>query len=214
MVPRERRRRPPSMSLRLRLVAALAALLTVGLAVFGVATYGVQSRAEYRRLDDGLRATVPNVGHSLTAAFGLSDAGRHATKATGSTGKGASGPAADGTSDGPNGSFDPGREAELGTYAELRDASGRIVQTIPLLSGAAPRRGSARPCWSTSRSTPARPRGRGNGGCCSPPSPSTSAIGYSSPSRPTRSRSRCAVCCSSRPLPVSRCSRCSPRAPG
>ena len=133
------------MSLRLRLVAALAALLTVGLAVFGVATYGVQSRAEYRRLDDGLRATVPNVGHSLTAAYGLSDAGRHATRATGSTGNGATRPGADGTSDGPNGSFDPGREAELGTYAELRDASGKIVQTIPLLSGAAPKLGSSVP---------------------------------------------------------------------
>ena len=145
MVPRERRRRPSSMSLRLRLVAALAALLTVGLAVFGVATYGVQSRAEYRRLDDGLRATVPNVGHTLTVAYGLPDADGHAGPSAATGGQGSGGQGSGGKSGGQGGAFDQGREAELGTYAELRDATGKVVKTVLLASGAAPKLGSLVP---------------------------------------------------------------------
>jgi len=53
------RRRPSihEMTLRLRLVVALLILATVGLGVFGVATYTLYSRSQYGRLDEELRAT-------------------------------------------------------------------------------------------------------------------------------------------------------------
>lgn len=50
------------MTLRLRLVAALVALLTVGLAIFGVTTYGFYARSQYERLDDELRDLARPVG--------------------------------------------------------------------------------------------------------------------------------------------------------
>jgi two-component system OmpR family sensor kinase len=43
------------MTLRLRLVAALVVLLTVGLAIFGVATYGFYARSQYDELDRELK---------------------------------------------------------------------------------------------------------------------------------------------------------------
>ena len=59
------------MTLRLRLVIALAALVTVGLAVFGVATYELYARSQYQRLDDQLSASVPLVTRQLTDAAGF-----------------------------------------------------------------------------------------------------------------------------------------------
>jgi two-component system OmpR family sensor kinase len=54
-----RRAAPPiDMTLRLRLVLALLALTTVGLCVFGFATYSIYSRSQYERLDDQLRTTI------------------------------------------------------------------------------------------------------------------------------------------------------------
>ena len=50
------------MTLRLRLVAALVGLLTVGLAIFGVTTYGFYARSQYERLDDELRDLARPVG--------------------------------------------------------------------------------------------------------------------------------------------------------
>ncbi|MCU1487977.1 MAG: sensor histidine kinase [Actinomycetia bacterium] len=48
------------MTLRSRLVAALVLLATVGLAVFGVATYELYAHSEYDRLDDQLRSARPS----------------------------------------------------------------------------------------------------------------------------------------------------------
>ena len=53
------------MTLRFRLVLALVALVAVGLAVFGIATYTAFSRVQYQRLDDQLRASVPFVTGQL-----------------------------------------------------------------------------------------------------------------------------------------------------
>ena len=55
------------MRLRVRLVAALVALSTGGLAVFGVVTYSLYSRSQYQRLDDQLRAAVPALARELQA---------------------------------------------------------------------------------------------------------------------------------------------------
>ncbi len=63
------------MTLRARLITALAVLVTVGLAAFGYATYARYSNAEYQRLDDGLRSALPVVSRQLAAAIGL-DRGR------------------------------------------------------------------------------------------------------------------------------------------
>lgn len=53
------------MSLRARLVAALTALLAVGMLVYGVGTYRAFARAELDRLDDDLEAAVPLVTREL-----------------------------------------------------------------------------------------------------------------------------------------------------
>ena len=43
-------------SLRARLVAALAILLAAGLGLFGFATYSIYARQQHQRLDEGLRS--------------------------------------------------------------------------------------------------------------------------------------------------------------
>jgi two-component system OmpR family sensor kinase len=53
-------------TLRLRLVLALAGLLVVGLGVFGVVTYKAYSRSEYAHLDDQLRNALPILERVLT----------------------------------------------------------------------------------------------------------------------------------------------------
>lgn len=64
------------MTLRARLITALAVLVTAGLAAFGYATYARYSNAEYQRLDDGLRSALPVVSRQLVAAVGLDRGGR------------------------------------------------------------------------------------------------------------------------------------------
>ena len=49
------------MTLRARLVTALGAFVTLGLAAFGFATYVRYSNVEYQRLDDQLRSALPSV---------------------------------------------------------------------------------------------------------------------------------------------------------
>ena len=110
-LPVERAARLATVTLRLRLVLALAALVTVGLAVFGIATYEAYSHSEYERLDDQLRNSVALVSAQLRqTAFGggFSPAG--------------------GRPGGPPVVVPPG------TYAELRDRSGAIVARIQLSS--------------------------------------------------------------------------------
>ena len=59
------------MTLRIRLVFALAALMTLGLAVFGVTTYSLYARSRYDRLDDELRSAEPSMSRLLADAAGL-----------------------------------------------------------------------------------------------------------------------------------------------
>ncbi|MGH9004337.1 MAG: hypothetical protein ACRDYV_14530, partial [Acidimicrobiia bacterium] len=59
------------MTLRLRLVAGLVALVTAGLAVFGVTTYQLYARSQYDRLDEQALEIVPLVGDQLADAAGL-----------------------------------------------------------------------------------------------------------------------------------------------
>src|SRR5438477_13184143 len=97
------------MTLRIRLVLALLALLTVGLVIFGVATYTFYSRSQYKRLDDQVRASQPLVSRQLDQAAGRGGGG----------GGGRGGPGGD--RGGPGG---PAVYVPPGTYAELRDESG------------------------------------------------------------------------------------------
>lgn len=104
------------MTLRLRLVLALAALVTVGLGVFGFTTYSLYSRNQYAELDQKLRAARPVVEGQLL--FGSPDptAGRP------------------GVSPQPGARPGPPAVGVLDTYAELRDRSGATVKTKTLLS--------------------------------------------------------------------------------
>ncbi len=103
-------------TLRLRLVVALVALATVGLAVFGVATYTLYSSAEYQRLDDQIQSSIPLVEGQLYQSAGLQE-GRGPT---------------DGDQDnGPNsGRPKPPTFVPPGTYAQLRDPTGAELSTI------------------------------------------------------------------------------------
>lgn len=101
------------MSLRLRLVLALGALLVTGLAAFGVGTYVRYSASEFNRLDDRLQTLQPIVARQLGAEGGFGGRG---------------GRDRDG---GPT-------EAPLGTYAELRSADGTVTNTLATDEGLAP----------------------------------------------------------------------------
>ncbi|MEO5680090.1 MAG: HAMP domain-containing sensor histidine kinase [Acidimicrobiales bacterium] len=97
------------MTLRLRLVLALVALLLVGLTLFGLTTYSVYARSQYARLDDQIRSSVPFVTRQLydRARFGTLDI-----------------PARD--------RGGPGPLVPLSTYSELRDGSGAVLVTAQL----------------------------------------------------------------------------------
>ncbi len=56
------------MTLRLRLVAGLVALMAVGLAIFGFTTYELYSRSQYRQLNSDLQSSVPLVTEELAQA--------------------------------------------------------------------------------------------------------------------------------------------------
>jgi two-component system OmpR family sensor kinase len=103
-------------TLRVRLTAALAILLAVGLAVFGYATYEAYSRSEYQRLDDQLRSSVPFLSGQLAEAANIDVPGGGGTPRFG-------GP-------GPR----PAVVLPVGTYAELRDGDGTVLSTIQATS--------------------------------------------------------------------------------
>ncbi len=109
------------MTLRIRLVAALVVLLTVGLGVFGAVTYALYARSQYDRLDDQLRASVSVVSNKLRDDAGLSPYPN-----------GPFGPGNDGNGDGDGGGHDYGSEPPKvvppGTYAELLSADGTPVR--------------------------------------------------------------------------------------
>jgi two-component system OmpR family sensor kinase len=108
-----------TMSLRVRLVVALGLLLTIGLVAFGFGTYGPYSSSQYRKLDDRLRAILPGASNQLITAAGLT-----------------------GDPFGPGGGTEGGGPpivAPTGTFAELIDASGTVIQTLSTTSTSTPK---------------------------------------------------------------------------
>jgi two-component system, OmpR family, sensor kinase len=103
------------MTLRSRLVIALAVLLTAGLALFSVVTYTLYARTQYQQLDAQLRSGIPFISRQLDTNTGLGDQGSPSKGGNGDGG----GPKAVGQQ--------PDEVAPSGTYAELRDTTGAIV---------------------------------------------------------------------------------------
>lgn len=133
------------MSLRLRLVLGLVALLVLGLGSFGVATYSLYSPSQYQRLDDQLRTSLPFVTAQL-----LQKAGIAYTPTGGGPGGGPSAPGdgGGGQGSGPSDGQGPGGPSmpisspvPPGTFAELVNANGKILGKIAYLtsSEAAPK---------------------------------------------------------------------------
>ncbi len=76
------------MTLRLRLVLALVALLTVGLALYGFATYSLYAHSQYQRLDDQIAQSV-NVANAFLVNDGstaCASAGSSSSSSTSSAG--------------------------------------------------------------------------------------------------------------------------------
>ena len=121
------------MTLRLRLVLALVALVAVGLALFGVATYTLYARSLYKRLDDQIRASVPSVTRDLGQAAGLGGEGSGPAH-QGSPEPHEPGP---GDGDGRDGGGGPAVLVPPGTYAELRDRTGKTASYVELSESSA-----------------------------------------------------------------------------
>ena len=133
------------MSLRLRLVLGLVALLVLGLGAFGVASYGLYAPSQYRSLDDQLEASAPYASDQLYAKAGI-----HVASAgngpDGGYGSGPSGGHPPGGGGGPGG---PGQQPSgpletplpPGSFAELLTSSGTVRSSLQYLatSNARPR---------------------------------------------------------------------------
>lgn len=104
------------MTLRARLVTALGAFVTLGLAAFGFATYVRYSNVEYQRLDDQLRSALPSVSRQLTNAVDIDD-------------RGGTGRRDDDDDDRPAISIDNDSVLRV-VYAELRNPLGQVVARI------------------------------------------------------------------------------------
>src|SRR3954453_2234283 len=115
MDPDEAPMASPRLTLRLRLVIALTALMVVGLAIFGVATYTLYARSERQRLDDQITASIPLVQGQLYHEAGLGD-GRRPDDDDGAP-AGARSPK-------------PSTVVPPSTYAELRDPNGIVLSSI------------------------------------------------------------------------------------
>ncbi len=130
------------MTLRLRLVVALFALMLVGLGAFGVVTYSLYARSQYQRLDDQIRAAVPFATRQLTEQDQRSreptGSGSPTTTSptttrpttTGPTTRGSNVVATSTTAARSLGGAPP--VVPLSTFSELRDANGRVVVTAQL----------------------------------------------------------------------------------
>ena len=138
------------MTLRARLVGGLVALMVVGLAIFGVMTYKLYSRSQYRQLNSELQSSVPLVTQELAQAADVS-LPLSTERGTTSTGSGATGgkrqfgepqpPPGGGYRGGPspNQAGGPGGPAVLvppGTYGELLNKSDSVLSSIRLPASA------------------------------------------------------------------------------
>jgi two-component system OmpR family sensor kinase len=111
-------------TLRLRLVLALVALVTLGLGAFGIVTYRFYARSQYAQLDDQLRASTGFVTGVLEE--------RCASAANGTSNPVGTFPGA-GAGAGPGGGRgERGRPTPLATYAELRTPWGAVCGTVNL----------------------------------------------------------------------------------
>ncbi|MDQ6697004.1 MAG: HAMP domain-containing histidine kinase [Actinomycetota bacterium] len=109
------------MTLRLRLVLALVALVLVGLGLFGFATYSLYSRSQYQRLDDQLRASAPFATRRLEVTAGLSDPGARVVDNT----------------PGPDANSGRPPLGALASYDQLRDGAGKVIATNTIPSSSA-----------------------------------------------------------------------------
>lgn len=126
------------MTLRLRLVLGIVALVTVGLSLFGLVTYQLYARSQYDRFDDQLRSASPILNGQLVRAASIDTGGgavgspgsgstaHPGTSIAGETSASTGGPAP--IPGGPPPGF--GTPLPLAAFAELRDADGQVVQTI------------------------------------------------------------------------------------
>ncbi len=118
------------MSLRLRLVLGLVALLVLGLGIFGVATYSLYAPSQYQRLDDQLKTTLPYATDEL-----YDQAGIHPSPPALEPGGGdASSPGHSDMNDGSDqpepGGPAPSAALPPGAFAELLTASGTVRTSI------------------------------------------------------------------------------------
>ena len=122
------------MTLRLRLVAALVGLVTVGLALFGVGTYTRYRASQYQRLDEQIRGSARQVATQLDQAAGIDDqAASHPQGGPGGRYGGSDFGA-------PPSQQSPPVVVPSSTWAELLNAQGAVLSTIQLSdSSAAPR---------------------------------------------------------------------------
>ena len=136
------------MSLRSRIVAGLVGLMTVGLGIFGIATYATYSHSQYHDLDRTLRASVPLVRGELARAAGVvlgpgRPAGGHDGTGPGSggAGSGSESPLPGGAVSGGGPPPDGGVGAPVvapGTYGELVDATGTVLSHVQQVSSTSP----------------------------------------------------------------------------
>jgi two-component system, OmpR family, sensor kinase len=140
------------MTLRLRLVLALVALLTVGLALYGFATYSLYAHAQYDRLDAQIAASVNAVSSKLADNGTTACSASSSTTTPGASSTSTTAPTSDTIINGqppgygpPQGGFPGvgnlggdhgGRPVNLppDTYAELRDSSGAVVSCIQVIN--------------------------------------------------------------------------------
>jgi two-component system OmpR family sensor kinase len=120
------------LSLRLRLVVALVALLAAGLSAFFFGTYSLYRSSQYQNLDNQLRSSEPLIDQELDAAAGA--------EAGGGFGGQGNGP---GTGQGPPSNPGGGPSSPvlvpIGTYAELISASGTVLSHVVQISDTAAR---------------------------------------------------------------------------
>jgi len=128
------------MKLRTRLVLALVALSTVGLAVFGVVTYSLYERSLEGRLDDQLRIAIAPLSQRMVSQLtGFDQDPFDSQGSTGSRGGGSGGGGGGGTS-GKNNSDSYGGGPAYNTYGVIVTASGDVVtNSDPLVTTARPK---------------------------------------------------------------------------
>ena len=137
------------MTLRWRLVGALVVLVTVGLGLFGVATYSLYSRSQYDQLDSSLRAAAPQVSRQLEfqASGGLNTpppggtvSGGSDSSESGQPGQGLQGGQGGQGGRGPGGPGGTGGGAgglfsTPGIYGELVASGGSVIDHVQLPTG-------------------------------------------------------------------------------